>query len=234
MSRSKKRATGARDTADLSQKAYGGLRRMLFHSDIVPGQKIAYRDLAEQMGMSATPVLQALKFLEFQGLIVRKPNRGYYVKPLSLQEAREIYEFREVVETTLLSHSIGRLEARDRRQLQSGLAAHRAAVNDVYPSERMLRDKEFHLTLAALAHQPIQLQTLQTLFDLLHLRYRAGLLYVTSNLPVDADHQKLFDAFVAGDLKRSQKILGEHIAHVKKHALKSLERMMQEKQAKAF
>ena len=234
MPKSKKQPAVVQDATDLAQKAYGGLRQMLFHSDIVPGQKIAYRDLAEQMGMSSTPVLQALKFLEFQGLIVRKPNRGYYVKPLSLLEAREIYEFRQVVEISLLSHSIGHLGSQDRRQLQTALAAHLASVNDVYPNERMHRDREFHLTLASLARQPIQIQTLQTLFDLLHLRYRAGLLYVTSNLPVDSDHQKLFDAFVAGDLQQSQRILGEHIAHVKKHALMSLERMMQEKQEKPF
>ena len=46
-----------------THKAYQGIRQMLFHNEIVPGQKIAYRDLAERLGMSQTPVIQALKWL---------------------------------------------------------------------------------------------------------------------------------------------------------------------------
>ena len=61
-----------------AQKAYAGIRRMLFHNEIVPGQKIGYRDLAERIGMSQTPVIQALKWLEFQGLVRHEPQPGLF------------------------------------------------------------------------------------------------------------------------------------------------------------
>jgi DNA-binding GntR family transcriptional regulator len=57
--------TGEKDARDSTWKAYTGIRNMLFHNEIMPGQKIAYRDLAERLGMSQTPVIQALKWLEF-------------------------------------------------------------------------------------------------------------------------------------------------------------------------
>ena len=69
-----------------TRKAYQGIRQMLFHNEIVPGQKIAYRDLAERLGMSQTPVIQALKWLEFQGLVRHERHRGYYTEPISIQE----------------------------------------------------------------------------------------------------------------------------------------------------
>ena len=57
----------ANDQTDHSQKAYKGLRRMLYLKELVPGQKIAYREIAERLNMSPTPIIQALKLLEFQG-----------------------------------------------------------------------------------------------------------------------------------------------------------------------
>ena len=92
---------------------------MLFHNEIVAGQKIAYRDLAERLGMSQTPVIQALKWLEFQQLVRHEPNRGYYTAPISLQEVGEIYELRELIELSLLPKTLERLDARKIQRLQA-------------------------------------------------------------------------------------------------------------------
>lgn len=54
---------------DHSHQASKGIRRMLSHKELVPGQKIAYRELAEQLHMSSTPIIQALKWLEIQGFV---------------------------------------------------------------------------------------------------------------------------------------------------------------------
>ena len=83
---------------------------MLFHKEIGSGQKIACRDLANRLRMSPTPVIQALKWLEFQGLIRHEPDRGYYTEPFSLEEVEEIYELREVVEVSLIPETLKRLD----------------------------------------------------------------------------------------------------------------------------
>ena len=75
---------------------------MLFHNEIVAGQKVPFKDLAVQMGMSVTPVIQALKFLEFQGLVRREPNKGYFIETLKLDELEGLYKFRKVLELTML------------------------------------------------------------------------------------------------------------------------------------
>ena len=92
--RTKSQKTTAASTQDLAQQAYMGLRRMLFLNEITPGQKIHYRDLAESLGMSPTPVIQALKWLEFQGLVHHEANRGFFLEPLSMNEVREVYDMR--------------------------------------------------------------------------------------------------------------------------------------------
>nr|MBP8699728.1 GntR family transcriptional regulator [Syntrophorhabdaceae bacterium] len=71
---------------DSSQIAYQGIRHMLYTEELVPGQKIAYRDLAEKLQLSPTPIIQALRWLELQGFVTHEANRGYYMAPFSLEE----------------------------------------------------------------------------------------------------------------------------------------------------
>src|SRR4030042_4349420 len=147
-----------RDTADHSHKAYNGIRRMLYNKELVPGQKIAYRELAEQLQMSPTPIIQALKWLEIQGLVRHEPNRGYHIEPFSLQELEEIYELRELLELSLLPAAIERLDEEGLQQLKQALKAHLSAAREFYLKERLFTNMEFHLALAALSQRGSQVR----------------------------------------------------------------------------
>ena len=114
---------------DFTQEAYMGIRRMFFLNEIIPGQKISYGDLAKKLGMSTTPVIQALKRLEFQGLVRHEPNRGYYTEKISLEEITEIYEFRELIETSLLEKTIGKITKAGLKTLKQALNDHLDAVH---------------------------------------------------------------------------------------------------------
>lgn len=214
---------------DFTKEAYMGIRRMFFVNEITPGQKISYGDLAKRLGMSTTPVIQALKRLEDQGLVRHEPNRGYYTEDISLKEIIEIYEFRELIETSLLKKTISSLTSRKLKTLKKALDNHLAAVRDIYLKERLLRDMEFHLTLAELSGCTIQINTLKSLFDLLYLKYRGNVLFVTPMERVDAEHIQLYECIAAANLDGATTILGQHIANVREHAIASIRRMEKEK-----
>ncbi|GAK57100.1 HTH-type transcriptional regulator [Candidatus Vecturithrix granuli] len=228
MNTSKKKKTTT-DQTDLAQKAYLGIRQMLFHNEIVPGQKIAYRDLAERLEMSPTPVIQALKFLEFQGLVRREPNRGYYTEPISLIEVREVFELREMLEVSLLPRALENLDEKGITRLKKAYEAHLATSNSIYPSERLLKNVEFHLTLASLSQCSIHQKVLQNLFDLMNLKYRSGVIYLTSMEMTDPNHEQLFEAITARELSKAQKLLTMHISDSRKLVIMGLERMVEEK-----
>jgi DNA-binding GntR family transcriptional regulator len=217
-----------------TRKAYQGIRQMLFHNEIVPGQKIAYRDLAERLGMSQTPVIQALKWLEFQGLVRHERHRGYYTEPVSIQEVEEIYDFREQIELALLPRSLARLNPTSLNRLASALNAHLKASREIYLHDRLLKDMEFHLTLAALSGNRVQQQTLRLLFDLLYLKYGGNILFSTSMEKADTAHKELFNHIRDNNLSDAQLVLSRHINNVKKHVLSGLERLMMEKKKTGF
>ncbi|MBU8911757.1 MAG: GntR family transcriptional regulator, partial [Desulfobacterales bacterium] len=204
---------------DFTQEAYMGIRRMFFLNEIIPGQKISYGDLARRLEMSTTPVIQALKRLEYQGLVRHEPNRGYYTENISLKEITEIYEFRELIETSLLPKTISKIDKKGLGILKKALESHLAAVRDIYLKERLLKDMEFHLILAGLSGCAIQINTLKSLFDLLYLKYRGNILFVTPMETVDSEHTKLYEFIADSDLDGAVRILKQHISNVKEHAI---------------
>ncbi len=210
---------------DYTDKAYAGIRRMFFRNEIIPGQKIAYGDLARRLEMSTTPVIQALKRLEFQGMVRHEPNKGYYTEEISLKEINEIYEFRELIELSLLPKTFERMNTQRLKKLRKALDSHQQAVRDVYLKERLLKDMEFHLQLAELSGCTIQVRTLRSLFDLLYLKYRGNILFVTPMEKVDSEHRELYERIAASDLPGARNILQQHISNVKEHALACIERL---------
>ena len=143
--------------------------------------------------MSQTPIIQALKWLEFKQLVHHEPNRGYYTASISLQEVEEIYDLRGLIELNLLPVTLKRIDGKDLRRLKTALDAHLKASRNVYLYDRLLRDMEFHLTLSELSGRKVQHQTLTNLFDLLYLKYGGGFLFSSSMDSADADHKELYE-----------------------------------------
>jgi DNA-binding GntR family transcriptional regulator len=196
----------------------------------VPGQKISYRILAERLGMSLTPVIQALKRLEFQGLVRHEPNRGYFTEPISLQEIREIYEVREALEVSLLPEAIDRLDEQGIQGLKRILDRRLSDADGDDLNERLIRDREFHLALASLSGRGIQLQILRNMYDLLYLKYRGSLLFVASKETVGSEHQNIYDAVVTRDPGKAQAALAKHFERIKAKALAALSQMISEQE----
>ncbi|MDJ0783582.1 MAG: GntR family transcriptional regulator [Desulfosarcinaceae bacterium] len=208
------------------QKAYDGIRRLMFHNEIVPGQKIAYRELAERLGMSQTPVIQALKWLEFQGLVRNERHRGYFTEPISLQEVGEIYDLRELLEVDLLRRSLTRMTAADTRRIRAALEDHLTATAGRDLHARLAKDMHFHLALADCAGTRVHQQSLHNLFDLLYLKYGANVLFATDMRAAGAAHQELFEAILSADRRRAVHALRRHIRAVKKHVLAGVRRLV--------
>ena len=224
-----KKTSGRKGREDYTQEAYQGIRKMFFNNEIVPGQKISYRDLAERLNMSSTPVIQALKRLEYQGFVRHEPNRGYYTEDVTLEEITEIYDFRELIEVDLVRKTVAGITKEKLDRLRNALERHLNAVRDIYLKERLMLDKAFHLTLAELSDCTLQVNTLKHLFDLLYLKYRGNILFVTPMETVDREHSALFESIAQGDADGAAIILARHITNVKHHAIISIERVMKER-----
>ena len=83
---------------NLDQKAYLIIKDLIMERKLLPGQKIPQEKLARDLGISRTPLISALKFLEHEKLVESVPRRGFFVRLFSIEEMVYIFELREVLE----------------------------------------------------------------------------------------------------------------------------------------
>ena len=215
---------------DIDLQAYLGIRKMLFLNEITPGQKVTYKDIANKLGISITPVIHALKLLEYRGIVTHESNKGYLINPISFQEIKEIYETRLLIEVSLVPESLRNLDEDGILRVQKSLIAHNESINAADYSKRMVREIEFHQTIASLSGCQIQLKILEELFDLLLLKYSTSLAAINLMETTEHEHQKIFESLQSRDPQKLQMALSEHIANAKDHVLEVFFRMMVKKE----
>jgi len=128
--------------APLRRQVLDGLRHAIISGRLAPGARLTERELIEMMGVSRTVVREALRQLETEGLIENIPNKGPVVRTLSLEEARDLYAVRAVLEgfaarlfaDKASGDQLERLEAALARVVGAYDCADAAAVIDAKPS----------------------------------------------------------------------------------------------------
>lgn len=78
--------------------AYSEVRSLILGGHVRPGQRLSHRSLAKDLGLSRSPVREALLQLEAEGLIEHRPQSGVYLRELSLRDLEELYDMREIIE----------------------------------------------------------------------------------------------------------------------------------------
>ncbi|MCF8089141.1 MAG: GntR family transcriptional regulator [Desulfotignum sp.] len=218
-----------RNKSDLTFKAYMAIRQMLFYNEIQPGQKIKYKDLATRIGVSMTPVIQALKWLEFLNIVRHESNKGYYINEVSVKEITEVYDTRLLLEVSLVPGIIGHLNDQGIRQLAATLDDYKAAVAEDNYHKRIMTDMTFHMTLAALSKCHIQVKMLQELFDILLLRYNQNLFYLSMTGTSLAEHEDIFNCIKKRDQVRLEASLKFHVDTVRNHITQGMRRLIPDK-----
>jgi DNA-binding GntR family transcriptional regulator len=207
---------------------------MLYNKELIPGQRIAYRDLAEKLQLSSTPIIQALKWLELQGFVRHEPNRGYSMAPFSIKEVEELYEIRELVEPSLVPAAIEKIDKKGLSDLKEALEAHLSAERESYLKERLFRNREFHMTLASLSGKATQIRILQNVFDMIFLKYGGNYFPISSLSATDQAHQEIYDAVALRSLERAQSVLKNHLTNVKIQVMTSIKKILAEQERTDF
>ena len=209
-------------------RAAGLLMRMVLTQQLHPGQKVPMDIIAGRIGASRTPVREALRLLETEGLVDAIANRGFVVRRLDPVETRYLYDARRCIESYLAREAHAR---RDKVLLADLKALHRiyAQVLGGESDRRrlgMLVDKAFHLRIARQAGNPYLAAQLANVFDRLILtRPIEGFPVNRMGIAV-REHEKILAAFEAGTARAAVEAIQRNIdrgaAAIVKH-LQSLE-----------
>jgi DNA-binding GntR family transcriptional regulator len=154
-----------------TDRAAGYLAQLVLSQRLIPGEKVPMDGIAEHLGVSRTPVREALRLLETEGLVVSLANRGFVVRRMDAEEIGHLYEARACIETFMVRQAFAR---RTRAFVQELKALHRIYAsllrgNGDRRRLGMVVDKAFHMRIAAQAGNPHLAAMLANMFDRLIL-----------------------------------------------------------------
>lgn len=204
------------------------LMASIFEGTLPAGTRLIIRKMAEQMGVSATPIREALVELEGIGLVQFSHNRGAVVKPFGPQQLREIYHLRRVLESEAARCACGQIPRDDLKSLQHEMRQLLDADTEAaeWSQTAMVTDRKLHdLTAkhcgnARLVDEINRYHTLlQTIREIIGNRRRAQQMALKEHMPI-------ISALLAGD---PEKVAAAMVRHINS-TLKSVEAVMFQKQ----
>jgi DNA-binding GntR family transcriptional regulator len=128
----------------LKEQAYERIKGRLLNDDYPPGSFLSERQLAENLGMSKTPVKAALERLEAEGFIAVSPQQGIVVRELSVHEIADLYEIRTALESYTLRTIAGRLTADQVAGVRANLQAQSRLRGSGEVAKGVELDSAFH------------------------------------------------------------------------------------------
>ena len=208
---------------NLSARVYSQIKQLILCNEIMPGQKLNHQQLSERLGVSRTPVREALTRLVQEGYVSFLPNRGFTCKEIRLQEAEELYELRESLEAFAVEKAVEKLTDYSLAELRQKMASYGQDVQNRFTRERLVYDQDVHLTIAQIAGNETLQNTLSHVFERIVLKRRTDGIYDPARgLTAHQEHVELLDAMARRDAQAAVAIVRGHIQAGKKNVLADL------------
>jgi DNA-binding GntR family transcriptional regulator len=191
---------------------YEVLRDRIVDGELAADTKLVQEQLAERLGVSRTPVRDALTRLASEGLVTLVPGSGYLVNDLTEQDVTDVHQVRESLELLGVRLACGRHSTAELARLRA-LVEEMAAEDDATSSRHFELNRQFHSALIEPCGNPLLLQMVNSLWD--HpVNRRITRSYVHEPAHVSqmvAEHRQIIEAAAEKDVDRLVALVAEHI-----------------------
>ena len=195
------------------------LRQRIFKRELEPGNWIDELKIAEEYGISRTPLREALKVLATEGLVTMKVRRGAYVTEVSQQDLTDVYHLLSLLESDAAGVVATQATDAELTELQ---ALHKALEVAAIPTNAAGKantdqffaiNEQFHMRLLAIANNRWRDQMVADLRKVMKLNRHNSLLKTGRIEESLAEHQAIMDALAARDAQLTQQRMREHFAN---------------------
>jgi DNA-binding GntR family transcriptional regulator len=205
---------------NLNEQVYDELRTRILTRQEPSGAKLSLHALADELGVSRSPVHHALTRLVSEGLLTVRPRRGYYVTPVTARAVAEGYDVRLALELLAAEGVVGHVDAGGLAQFTQLLDATDAAISHDEWDTANAAFHEFQIDLAGNALLSRFYRELSV--NLMMQVIRGGRVEGHANLVTE--HRRIVETFSAGDLPGAERAIREHIETGRRIALDAIER----------
>jgi DNA-binding GntR family transcriptional regulator len=204
----------------LNEQVYDELRSRILTRQEPPGAKLSLHALADELGVSRSPVHHALTRLVSEGLLSVRPRRGYYVTPVTPLAVAEGYDVRLALELLSAERTVGRVNAVRLARFSELLESTDAAISHDEWDAANAAFHEFQIDLAGNALLSRFYRELSV--NLMMQVIRGG--HVEGHANLVTEHRRIVETFATGDLASAERAIREHIETGRRIALDAIER----------
>ena len=205
--------------ASVVDQVYAAIRERITSGSLPRGARVHQEDLAEELGVSRTPVREALRRLAAEGLVEMRTNRGARVADVDQAGMRVSYEARTVIEPGAARLAAGQRLDEPLARMRAAVAAQRRSLRNVQRSFEA--NREFHLALAAASGNEFLSQFAERLWvarigETIYERQ----VETQERMLLDVrEHEQILEAIEAGDGRRAESLTRRHLADAMKRSL---------------
>ncbi|WP_455582305.1 GntR family transcriptional regulator [Dysosmobacter sp.] len=194
----------------LHQEVSHYIKEAILTGQLKPGDRIVETRMAQELGVSQAPVREAIRELEFSGLLEQKPYLGTYVKRITVQDMRQFYEVRSALEKLGAESACRTANKEQIEKMETIILAMEDAANNYDVSEYVKLDAQFHDKIIETADNEL----LQKLWEQCNIQ--AWLFVGTSltggDLPYLASrHREIYESLRSRDLRKLHLTVGAHV-----------------------
>jgi DNA-binding GntR family transcriptional regulator len=194
------------DSVTAQELVIGALRDAILTGVLEPGARLRQEELADVFGTSRIPVREALRALEYEGLVTSEPHRGFTVTALDADDVEEVYELRILLESHAVRLALPLITDDDLADLD---ALYRQMTDAADPDEQLAARERFYLRLYSVTGQP----RLVGLIARLRQEVARALRWPTLQ-HAPTIHESFFEAVRTGDADRASTQLAAHYRRV--------------------
>ncbi len=208
----------------LKERAYDKLKKLIITGSLEQGVLYNERRLAEALGVSRTPVREALLELSQEGMVAFVPGRGVEVCKITAKQVREVFEIRRIIEGHIIKEITKKLTSEDIKRLDRNITRQEKLAERDERHEFIEYDKRFHLYLASKTGNRQIEAILLNLRDQIHLM---GVRAVEDNSrmkQVTEEHQRILTSLKERNSKNAYKELIKHLDNTEKTLIKNIEK----------
>lgn len=197
---------------NLDQKAYQILKGFIIERQLLPGDKIPQEKLAEDLGISRTPLVNALKLLEQDKLVQSIPRRGFFVRHFNKREMISIFELREVLEGLAARRAAENITGKQIDQLRGFFRQFNGTKKITDIKAYAKEDRLFHTFLLEVSAKEFLKSILET-YNLISYSYQSISSEGLIQSPEDTiqDHQAVIDAICRRDSEAAENAMRRHL-----------------------
>ncbi|CCQ74537.1 GntR family transcriptional regulator [Magnetospira sp. QH-2] len=206
--------------ASQSQSAYARLLEMIRAGNLGPGDRLTETDLAQRLDVSRTPIREAMRRLEADGLVVHEPHRGAVIRTLDYNEVMELYEVRAVLESTaarMAARSASEIEISELATLNGEMAKVIGDADEVFRLNR-----QFHLGLLDSAKNRFLVKSVNALQKTLLILGPTTLAEADRAEETVDEHEELLVALRNRDADSAEAAMKQHIEKAHRMRLRQL------------